>query len=152
MKQFNGVRGLDLTYRVDVSQNKNDQKQHQHRADHFGGDKESKGDGRVDQVAEQQKQDFIQGNTDDKSSDHTEHIQDDGLPGESDCQMALLHAENIVETEFLLSPLHQKAVRIEEKDHGEDQDDSATKSQNLLENNCADHIGGKGGEHHSKGL
>ena len=52
----------------------------------------------------------------------------------------LLHAENIVETEFLLSPLHQKAVRIEEKDHGEDQDDSAAKSQNLLENNCADHI------------
>ena len=65
---------------------------------------------------------------------------DDGLPGESDRQMALLHAENIVETEFLLSPLHQKAVRIEEKDHGEDQDDSAAKSQNLLENNCADHI------------
>ena len=102
-----------------------DQVEQEHRAKEDGGDGnaqpgdvEGKAGGEVDHPVDDEGQQPLEEHAEENAAHYAGEAQDQRLPDEHGGDVALAHAQNVVEPQLLLPTLHEKAVGVEEEDHG----------------------------------
>ena len=104
-----------------------DQVEQEHRAKEDGGDGnaqpgdvEGKTGGEVDHPVDDEGQQPLEEHAEENAAHHAGEAEDQRLPDEHGGDVALAHAQNVVEPQLLVPPLHEKAVGVEEEDHRKD--------------------------------
>ena len=139
-QKLDGVGQADLPYRFKKQQKENADKQQHGVAHRRRIDGEVVACVRLDKERKTELGKLRQRNTEDKAEHERHGRKDERFAKKHSCDIALAHAEDVIQAELLFPPADEERVCIKQEQHGEKADDARTEAEHAAEGRAAAHF------------